>query len=160
MMRDTLLQALLSLAILCLSLLVGMVGLGFLVAGLYLALEQHWLSSAGAAAATGFVLLLLTLAMLVVCRSLVRSPATTVGRSPPDELSECLRDVEALSRLAKHWEGTLKKHYPLAAGGAFATGFYLGVSPNARHTLGRVLSEMAFDEPRHKTEKTSSKQDS
>lgn len=143
MVRETVIQTLLSVAVLLFSLLVGFVGVGFLVAGLYLALET-WLPPAGAAATTGFILLLTALIMVLSCRAaLSRTPTP---EAQPDSIADLLKDAESMSRMTRHLEGTLKRHFPIAAGSAFAAGFYLGVNPDARHALGRALADMKFED--------------
>lgn len=146
-MRETLVQAMLSVAILCFSILVGFVGLGFLVAGLYLTLEL-WYTPAAAAALTGLALLVLALLLLLACRSMMSArPAALPGstEAPPDDLTGFMRDAAAMKDASRRLERILKKNFPLAAGGAFATGFLLGVNPEARHSIGKVLSDMGSE---------------
>lgn len=146
MMRETLIQAMLSVAVLCFSILVGFVGLGFLVAGLYLTLEL-WYTPAAAAALTGLALLVLALLMLLVCRAIM-APRRLPQRSaetPTDDLTGLLKDAAAMKDASKRLERVLKNNFPLVAGGAFATGFLLGVNPEARHSLGKVLSDVSSD---------------
>lgn len=146
-MRETLIQAMLSVAMLCFSILVGFVGLGFLVAGLYLTLEL-WFTSAAAAALTGLALLVLALLLVLVCRAMMGARPSAPPHStdtPTDDLSGLMRDAAAMKDASRRLERILKKNFPLVAGGAFATGFLLGVNPEARHSIGKVLSDMGSE---------------
>lgn len=147
-MREALVQAMLSLGMLCFSILVGFVGLGFLVAGLYLTLEL-WFTPAAAAALTGLALLVLALLLLLVCRAMMSSarPAAPphFTETQTDDLSGLMRDAAAMKDASRRLERILKNNLPLAAGGAFATGFLLGVNPKARHSIGKVLSDMGSE---------------
>ncbi|MEX0604240.1 MAG: hypothetical protein WD623_12910 [Marinobacter sp.] len=146
-MRETLVQAMLSVAILCFSILVGFVGLGFLVAGLYLTLEL-WYTPAAAAALTGVALLALALLLLLICRAMMGARPAALPHSsegPSDDLSGLMQDAAAMKDASRRLERMIKKNFPLAAGGAFATGFLLGVNPNARHSIGKTLSEMSSE---------------
>lgn len=145
-MRETLIQAMLSLAVLCFSILVGFVGLGFLVAGLYLTLDL-WYTQAAAAALTGLTLLVLALLMLLVCRAIMtprRSPQRS-AEAPTDDLTGLLKDAAAMKDASRRLERVLKNNFPVVAGGAFATGFLLGVNPEARHSLVKLLSDISSD---------------
>jgi hypothetical protein len=146
MMRETLVQAMLSVAVLCFSILVGFVGLGFLVAGLYLNLELRYTPSA-AAALTGMVLLVLALLILLVCRTIMtpRRPPQRSVEAPTDDLTGLLKDAAAMKDASRRLERVLKNNFPVVAGGAFATGFLLGVNPEARHSLVKVLSDVSSD---------------
>lgn len=139
-MKESVIQALSALMLLCFSLLVGMVGIGFLIAGLYLALT-HWLTPAGAAAATGGLILLVTLLLLLLCKA-IASPGRRFPQEPEqDELSGMLHDAASVQRLTRQLEGTMREHKPLFTAGSFAIGFYLGVNPEARRALGAALKE-------------------
>ncbi|WP_404369088.1 hypothetical protein [Marinobacter sp.] len=143
-MKETVIQALFSMALLCFSMLVGLVGIGFLVAGLYMGLT-HWLQPAGAAAATGLIMLVATLILLAICKALV-TPSKRQGgnpEAPPDELSGLMREAAALGSVTRQLEHTVQEHKPLVTAGTFAVGFYLGVNPKARRALGRALSDAA-----------------
>lgn len=145
-MRETLVQAMLSVVTLCFSILVGFVGLGFLVAGLYLTLEL-WYSPAVAAALTGLALLVVALMLLLICRAMMpshHSPRRS-PEAPTDDLSGLMKDAAAMKDASRRLERMVKNHFPLAAGGAFATGFLLGMNPEARHSLGKVLSDMGSE---------------
>ncbi len=139
-MKETVIQALSALVLLCFSVLVGMVGLGFVIAGFYLLLT-NWLPPAGAAAATGGLLLLATLVMLLICKALANSSHRPSQEAPPDELSGLFQNAASAQRLTRQLESTVREHKPLFTAGSFAVGFYLGVSPEARRALGAALRE-------------------
>lgn len=143
-MKGTVIQALSGLMLLCFSVLLGMVALGFLIAGLYLLLTE-WLAPAGAAAATGGVVLLAALLMLLICRALAAPRRRSPPQSQEDELSRLLQDAAGMQRLTRQLEGTVKRHKPLFTAGSFAIGFYLGVSPEARQALGKALKEASAE---------------
>lgn len=144
MIKQTVAQALLSFALLGFSVLIGLTGVGFLVAGLYLALAE-WLGPAAASAATGFIILMATLVLLVICKAIV-SPGKKAPKAPednqqPDNLAGLMRDAAALRDAKSHLENTIREHRPLITATTFAAGFYLGVNPEARHSLGQALAE-------------------
>lgn len=144
-MQETVAQMLASLALLCFSVLLGLVSVGFLVAGLYLWLETQ-LDPAAAATITGAVLLALTIIMLMVCKS-VASPRkrlvdTGHEKAPEDDLSALLNDVTNLRKASKHAEAVIREHFPVAAASTFTLGFYLGVSPDARRQLSDLVTEL------------------
>ncbi|MDX1635024.1 MAG: hypothetical protein R3280_10320 [Marinobacter sp.] len=139
-MKESVIQALSALMLLCFSVLVGMVGIGFLIAGLYLGLT-HWLQPAGAAAATGGLILLVTLLLLLLCKVIVSPGRKPRQEQPQDELSGLLQNAASMQRMTRQLESTVREHKPLFTAGSFAVGFYLGVNPEARRALGAALKE-------------------
>lgn len=129
-------------ALLCFSMLVALVGVGFLVAALYMGLT-NWLSPAEAAAATGVIMLVVTLILLAICKALVTPSRPKPGDEPPDEISGLMREAAALGSVTRQLERTVQEHKPLVTASTFAFGFYLGVNPEARRSLGRALSDAA-----------------
>jgi apolipoprotein N-acyltransferase len=144
MIKETLAQALISFALLGFSVLIGLTGIGFLVAGLYLGLT-HWLEPAVASAATGFIILLATVMLLLICKAVLspaKKPVKRTENTPPDDnLAALLQDAAALRDAKSRLESTIREHRPLITATTFAAGFYLGVNPQARHSLGQALSE-------------------
>ena len=140
-MKETVVHALFSMALLCFSMLVALIGIGFLVAALYMGLT-HWLPPAGAAAATGMSMLLATLILLGICKALVAPSKRKPGAqdAPPDEISSLMREAAALGSVTRQLERTVQEHKPLVTASTFAFGFYLGVNPEARRSLGRAIA--------------------
>lgn len=141
-MKESVIQALSALMLLCFAVLVGMVGIGFLIAGLYLGLT-YWLPPAGAAAATGGLILLAALVLLMLCKAIASPGHKPPQEAPPhsDEFSDLLQDAASVQRLTRQLESRVREHKPLFTAGSFAVGFYLGVNPEARHALGAALKE-------------------
>lgn len=132
-------QGILALAVATLAALVGIAGLGFLAAAGYLGLREV-LPPAAAAAASGAVLLLVTLILLLTARSVMRPPP------PPRVVEEPTQpppanEFEALFRLAEQAAPQARRHVPLMAGATFAAGFVLGLKPEARRALWRMVTK-------------------
>lgn len=144
MIKQTVAQALVSFALLGFSVVIGLTGVGFLVAGLYLALAEL-LEPAAAAVATGFIVLMASLVLLAICKAIVspgkKASKAPEGNQPPDNLGGLMRDAAALRDARSHLESTIREHRPLITATTFAAGFYLGVNPQARHSLGQALAE-------------------
>lgn len=144
-MQETVAQMLASLALLCFSVLLGLVSVGFLVAGLYLWLQTQ-VEPAAAAAITGAVLLALTLIMLMICKSVAaprrREADPGSEKAPEDDISALLDDVTNLRKASKNAEAIIRNHFPIAAASTFSLGFYLGVSPDARKQLSDLIAEL------------------
>ncbi|MBS3803029.1 MAG: phage holin family protein [Oleiphilaceae bacterium] len=144
MIKETLAQAFLSAALLGFSLLIGLTGLGFLVAGLYLGLT-HWLTSAAAAAVTGGIILFVSLLSLLASKAIMtpgkKKPREPEHSEPPDNLSALMQDAAALRNARDHLASTIQQHKPLITATTFAAGFYLGVNPGARRALSQALAE-------------------
>lgn len=146
MIRETVVQALFSMTLLCLSVLVALVGFGFMVAGLYLGLT-HWWPPAGAAAATGFVMLVVALIIVLIAKAVLAPPARPLTEEPPAEdmagIGGLMAEAAAMNKLVGQLEKTVREHRPLVTASTFAAGFYLGINPKARRTLGRAISDAA-----------------
>jgi len=113
-------------------------GLGFLGAALYILLTT-WLPPAGAAGVCGAVGFVLAFILLLIARGGSGDDGEArANKSEPDKSAErepdaILRDVlgKALPRI--------RRNATAIAGGAFAVGVVLGVSPRSRRGLWRLL---------------------
>ena len=129
---------------LCLTL----AGLGFLASAAYLALHSV-VPPAGAAALCGLAALGLAMLVLLLARGrhkapaqAAKSPDTTARAGTPDSGTTPSPDPLALDplALATRWLPYLRRQGPALAGGAFAAGLVLGISPRARRAAGRALN--------------------
>jgi hypothetical protein len=112
-------------------------GLGFLGAALYLLLTI-WLPPTGAAGVCGLIGFVVAFLLLLIARggsggngksSKTKTEPATAEREPEAVLHDMA--TKALPRL--------RRNAPAIAGGAFAVGVVLGVSPRARRGLWRLL---------------------
>jgi hypothetical protein len=114
-------------------------GLGFLGAALYMVLTT-WLPPAGAAGACGLVGFVVAFVLLLVARGrggdgdAGTSAGTPAGATPPAREPDAVLGDLVRTALPK-----LRRNAPAVAGGAFAVGLVLGVSPRARRGLWRLL---------------------
>jgi|GEM_PF-5176575 len=141
MVKDAVVQAMVSLALIIFASILALAGLGFLVAGGYLYLERY-LPPAGAAACTGAGLLLLTMIFVLIAKGLIgrATPGSSGSGSAGNPLESMLRNGQMAGSNA---EKVIRDHFPLVAGSAFAAGFAIGVSPEVRSSVGKGLSSAA-----------------
>jgi len=133
-MIDRLTHLLLGLTFALLGVLVGLGGLGMLAAALYQVLTG-FVPPAAAAAIVGVLALILMALLFLFARALAATPRPSRGGG------ESNGDVSALSGLITDVEPILRRHGTAVAGGAFAAGLVLGISPRARRALWRLVAK-------------------
>lgn len=137
-MRDQAARALTAMALVCLAAAFGLVGLGLLIAAVYLGLAAV-LPAPAAAALTGLAALVVAGLILLICRG-VTAPRQRRGRvAGHDGESETAKAFETASELSAQIGPMIRRHFPVAAGVAFLGGVILGASPRARKSLWRFI---------------------
>ncbi len=134
-MHDQAARALTALAVLCLAAVVGLAGLGLLIAALYLLLAAV-MPPAAAAAISGLLSLLVAAGLLLLCRGLV---APRPRGATPESSGTGTGDLAMLKELGDSLTPILRRHLAAATATAFFAGLVLGVSPRARRYLWRVI---------------------
>ena len=139
-MKRMLQQAMSATALLAVAVLVGVTGLGFLFAALYLALVEV-IPPAGAAIATGVVALLLALVLALQARSAIAPrPKPRDGADAEAGSADTAVLASQLGRLlGESTSQSLRTNAPRAALIALAAGFAVGVSPRLRRSLLKLL---------------------
>ncbi|SDF69285.1 hypothetical protein SAMN05216241_10230 [Limimonas halophila] len=133
-MVDRLTHVLLGLTFALLGVLVGLGGIGLLAAALYQVLAGM-VPPAAAAAILGVLALILMAILFLLAR------AFTAPRKPAKPSSAGGDDIGTLLALFRDLQPTLRKHAPAVAGGAFAAGVVLGISPRARKALWDLITK-------------------
>lgn len=128
-MKKTVLQYLIACYLFFFVTVLGLVGLGFLVAGLYLYLAE-FLVPWGAALGAGLAVLVLALVFLILCWLAAKGPSS---KSPPEKEDSAQggETVEALVKLLEN-SGISTKEASLVA---LLGGTLLGASPELRRKL-------------------------